>query len=67
MGDDGQPDYEAYAMALKAVVDAHAGKGVGADILTANPAIERLAFDKTIPDDPRKAIADIRAALRTNS
>jgi hypothetical protein len=67
MGDDGQPDYEAYAMALKAVVDAHAGKGVGADILKANPAIERLAFDKTIPDDPRKAIANIRAALRANS
>ncbi|MFX4223580.1 MAG: hypothetical protein ACMVO3_22910 [Thalassobaculum sp.] len=64
----GAADYGAYAMALCAVFSTGGKDAAGrAEFLRANPALERLAFAKDVPETERTIIAGIRADAKKES
>lgn len=58
----GAPDFEGYALALRTVFLTSAKDSASrAEFIRANPAMERLAFDKDVPESEREIIAGVRA------
>ena len=58
----GAPDFEGYALALRTVFLTSAkDPAARAEFIRANPAMERLAFDKDVPESEREIIAGVRA------